>query len=105
MVWRSAPDSSKWVAKQCLLCLERHRRHYVPCLTMSRNGELLRNLPGEIRSPPAKPADMTRHSFLLAADSSGRRGVSPQVYSDPRRRCGEDVFVKTLSFMAIVASR
>ena len=30
-----------------------------------------------------KPADMTRHSFLLAADSSGRRGVSPQVYSDP----------------------
>jgi len=58
-------------------------RHYVPCLTMSRNGEPLRILPGEITSPPAKPADMTRHSFLLAADSSGRRGVSPQVYSDP----------------------
>jgi hypothetical protein len=58
-------------------------RHYVPCLTMSRNGEPLQILPGEIRSPPAKPADMTRHSFLLAADSSGRRGVSPQVYSDP----------------------
>jgi hypothetical protein len=50
---------------------------------MSRNGEPLRILPGEIRSPAAKPADMTRHSFLLAADSSGRRGVSPQVYSDP----------------------
>ena len=50
---------------------------------MSRNGEPLRILSGEIRSPPAKPADMTRHSFLLAADSSGRRGVSPQVYSDP----------------------
>jgi site-specific recombinase XerD len=58
-------------------------RHYVPCLTMSCNGEPLRILPGEIRSPPAKPADMTRHSFLLAADSSGKRGVSPQVYSDP----------------------
>lgn len=58
-------------------------KHYVPCLTMSRNGEPLQILPGEIRSPPAKPADMTRHSFLLAADSSGRRGVSPQVYSDP----------------------
>jgi hypothetical protein len=58
-------------------------RHYVPCLTMSRNGEPLQLLPGEIRSPPTKPADMTRHSFLLAADSSGRRGVSPQVYSDP----------------------
>jgi hypothetical protein len=50
---------------------------------MSRNGVSLQILPGEIRSPPAKPADMTRHSFLLAADSSGRRGVSPQVYSDP----------------------
>jgi hypothetical protein len=50
---------------------------------MSRNGEPLRILSGEIRSPPAKPADMTRHSFLLAADSSGSRGVSLQVYSDP----------------------
>jgi hypothetical protein len=50
---------------------------------MYRNGEPLQILPGEIRSPPAKPANMTRHSFLLAADSSGRRGVSPQVYSDP----------------------
>jgi integrase len=58
-------------------------RHYVPCLTMSRNGEPLRILPGEIRSPPAKPDGMTRHSFLLAADSSGSRGVSPWVYSDP----------------------
>jgi integrase len=61
-------------------------RHYVPCLTMSRNGEPSQILPGEIRCPPAKPADMTRHSFLLAADSSGRRGVSPQVYSDPAVR-------------------
>ena len=79
---RSAPFSSKCVAKQWRLCLSRHSRHYVPCLTMSRNGEPLRTLPGEIRSPPAKPADMTRHSFLLAADSSGRRAVSPRVYSD-----------------------
>ena len=47
-------------------------RHYVPRRTMSRNGEPLRILPGEIRSTPAKPADMTRHSFLLATDSSGR---------------------------------
>src|ERR1700682_1983478 len=83
MVRRSAPASRRWEAQLCLLCLERHRRHYVPCLTMSRNGEPLRILPGEIRSPPAKPADMTRHSFLLAADSSGRRGISPHIYSAP----------------------
>jgi hypothetical protein len=83
MVRRSAPASRRWEAQLWRLCLERHRRHYVPCLTMSRNGEPLRILPGEIRSPPAKPADMTRHSFLLAADSSGRRGISPHIYSDP----------------------
>jgi len=35
MVWRSAPASSKWVAKQWRLCLSRHSRHYLPFLTMS----------------------------------------------------------------------
>jgi hypothetical protein len=49
---------------------------------MSSNGEPLRILPGEIGSPPAKLEGMTRHSFLLAADPSGGRGVSPLVYSD-----------------------
>ena len=37
MVRRSTPSSKRWVAKQCLLCLERHSRHYVPFLTMSGN--------------------------------------------------------------------
>ena len=29
--------SSKWVAKLCRLSLQRHRRHYLPNRTMSRN--------------------------------------------------------------------
>ena len=35
MVRRSVPDSSRWVAKQWRLCAQRHRRHYLPFLTMS----------------------------------------------------------------------
>ena len=35
MVRRSAPFSSKWVAKQWRLCTQRHSRHYLPSLTIS----------------------------------------------------------------------
>jgi hypothetical protein len=37
MVRRSAPSSNRCVAYECLLCLARHSRHYVPFLTMSCN--------------------------------------------------------------------
>ncbi len=39
MVRRSAPFSSKCVAKQCRLCTQRHSRHYLPFLTMSSDME------------------------------------------------------------------
>ena len=34
MVRKSAPDSSRWVAKQWRLCRMRHRRHYAAFRTM-----------------------------------------------------------------------
>jgi hypothetical protein len=59
------------------------RRHYVPFLTMSGNGEPLQVWIGDFRSPCAKAPDITRHSLMPTTDCSGRRGVVRQVYSAP----------------------
>jgi len=79
MVRRSAPASSRCVAKQWRLCLWRHRRHYLPFLTMSSNGGAPADLAENFSSHPANHPDITRHSLLSATDYSGRRGVGRQV--------------------------
>jgi len=82
MVLISTPERKRCVAAVWRLCLARHRRHYVPFLTMSGNAELLRLFPCEFRPPRAKLPDITRHSFVTVTGCSGRRGVAPQVHRD-----------------------
>src|SRR6266567_6150259 len=55
MVRRSAPFSSKWVAKQWRLCIMKHSRHYASSRTM---------LPELIPTDSARVLTQnTRHSF------------------------------------------
>jgi len=55
MTATSIPACSKCMAQVCRLCLERHKRHYLPFLIMSCNGEPLRIWIGDFRPRPAKP--------------------------------------------------
>jgi hypothetical protein len=48
MVRRSAPFSNRWVAKQCLLCLERHRRHWTKPLRGKNQVDVQFVKPGDL---------------------------------------------------------
>ena len=58
MVCRSAPASSRCVAKQCRLCLWVHDRHYLPFLTMSSDMEWSGDR-SIITGPNANPVDQS----------------------------------------------
>jgi hypothetical protein len=57
------PDSRRWTANACRLCLARHSRHYLPRRTMSRSVTGLYDFSRKLQVARIRGRPSTRHSF------------------------------------------